>query len=74
VSDDRVLIVSEVVSDDLHPEAKEGAASRRLVATTGKCPCGAMLELPDVLERGGVSLVFLEHEPGCPAADGVEMT
>ena len=54
------------------PELREGLARRRLVASTGRCPCGTELVIPDRLEAGGASGAVVEHEDGCPAtADAV---
>lgn len=61
-----VLILTEDVPDDATPRAKEGIARRRLVATIGRCPCGAVLKLPPVVP-GTVTMVSVEHEPTCPA-------
>jgi hypothetical protein len=52
------------------PLEKERAVRRRLVATTGKCPCGAVLQVPSDLAPGTVSVIRIEHEDGCPAVDG----
>jgi len=64
----RVLVVSEEIADNLSDGEKERLARRRVLATTGRCPCGATLELPRPVP-GSVLVVAVEHEPGCPAAD-----
>lgn len=66
----RVLYIGPELSEDLPPRAREGIARRRLVATTGRCPCGAQLEVPDgALRPGAVAVVAVEHEADCPAVD-----
>ena len=66
----RALVVTEEIPDDATDLEKERIARRRLVATTGRCPCGAILALPE-LTPGTVAIVAVEHEPNCPAADEV---
>lgn len=65
----RVIVVSHSLSDEDRQLEKEGLVRRRLVATTGVCPCGAVLELPREL-RPGVHTVRVEHEHDCPAIRG----
>jgi hypothetical protein len=48
---------------------REGLARRALVATTGRCPCGAELVLPPEITPGAVTMVAVEHERDCPAND-----
>ncbi len=64
----RLVLASEVREDD-PPAVRERAARRRIVATTGVCPCGARAQMPDELEPGTVTFVAVEHEIGCPAID-----
>lgn len=63
------IVISAPISDDASDGEKEGAVRRRLVAVTGRCPCGAVLELPTTIEPGSVKVVRVEHEPGCPAIE-----
>lgn len=63
------LYLGPQIPDDASPLLKERIARRRLVAVTGRCPCGATLELPADL-RPGFRVVRVEHEDGCPAVDG----
>jgi len=65
----RALVITEEIADDADAAEKERVARRRLVATTGRCPCGATLALPDELSPGTVTIVAVEHEPDCPAAN-----
>jgi len=62
-------VVSRQISDDATFAEKEGAARRRLVATTGHCPCGAELKMPPQIQAGTVAIVSVEHEDGCPAIE-----
>lgn len=63
------MVVSNEIPDDATSIEKEGAARRRLVATTGRCPCGAVLSVPAQIEPGTVSVVAVEHETDCPAVE-----
>lgn len=65
----RVLVLSAEVDDDATPLEKEGAVRRRLVAITGRCPCGARLKVPANLAPGSMTVVAVEHEDDCPAVD-----
>jgi hypothetical protein len=64
-----VLYVGPELSEDDAPEVLEGIARRRLVAMTGRCPCGATMPAVDDLEPGTLTIVRVEHEDGCPAID-----
>jgi hypothetical protein len=56
------------IPDDAPAIVREGLARRRLVATTGRCPCGATLTVPaGALKPGTVTTVKIEHEDDCPA-------
>ena len=71
----RVAYVLPVVPEAAPAEAREGLARRRVVAHTGRCPCGARMVLPNRAERRAarrhrtVGHVRVEHEPDCPARD-----
>ena len=65
----RALVVTEEIPDDA-TDREERVRMRHLVATTGRCPCGAILALPE-LTPGTVAIVAVEHEPNCPAVDEV---
>jgi hypothetical protein len=69
-----VLVLTEELDDDASLLEKERAARRRLVATTGRCPCGAQFRLPDDLKAGTVTIVAVEHEDDCPAAEEATTT
>jgi len=64
----RGALLTVEIPDDAPPALREGLARRRLVATTGRCPCGAVLELPDLVP-GALTVAAVEHEPDCPATD-----
>ena len=62
----RRLVISDEIPEDAPARVKEGLARRRIVAMTGRCPCGATV--PDVaLERGKLTVAVVRHEAGCPA-------
>jgi hypothetical protein len=63
----QAIVLTPPISDDSSDREKEGAVRRRLVATTGRCPCGAEMVLPKVLKPGTVTVLSVEHEDGCPA-------
>ena len=62
-------VLTADIPDDATHHIREGLARRRLVATTGSCPCGATLTLPTHVPAGAVTLLAVEHQDGCPAAD-----
>jgi hypothetical protein len=66
----KTVVVSPEIPDAASPRQKEGAARRRLVATTGKCPCGAEMAIPADLKPGSITTVRVEHENDCPAIEG----
>lgn len=74
-SGERALYVGPTLSESLPPEVLEGLTRRRLVATTGVCPCGASLVVPNRAARraaariGRVLHVDVEHEDDCAALD-----
>jgi len=65
----RVLTLVPEIPEDAPPAVREGVARRRLVATTGRCPCGAQLHLPEHPTPGTFTSVAVHHEDWCPAAD-----
>ena len=71
----RALLVLPVIRETDPPEVREGIARRRLVGTTGRCPCGAVRHIPNRAQRradqkaGRASLMEVVHENGCPATD-----
>ena len=65
----RLVYIGPALVDGESPRRKEGAARRRLVALSGRCPCGARFELPPAVEASSIRRLTVEHEPRCPAAD-----
>lgn len=64
----RVVYVGQELTERRSRRELEGIARRQLVATTGKCPCGATLRAPKRAFRpGAITIVTVEHQPGCPA-------
>ncbi len=68
LADGSVVLVLPDIPDDAPQRVREGMARRRLVATTGRCPCGAELVVPEI-RPGAVVTVAVEHEAGCPATE-----
>jgi hypothetical protein len=66
---DRRLVVGAEIPDSASPAVKERAARRRLVAVTGRCPCGAVLRMPEQLAPGVVNIIAVDHQDGCPAIE-----
>ena len=64
----RAAFLTAEIPDKAPPALREGLARRRLVVTTGRCPCGAVLELPEVIP-GAVVTAAVVHENDCPAND-----
>jgi hypothetical protein len=62
----RLVLVGPDITEDQSPDVREGIVRRRLVVTTGVCPCGARFELPELV-RSTVTYIRVEHEPDCPA-------
>jgi hypothetical protein len=72
---DRVLYLGPEITEDAPPAVREGLARRRLVTTTGACPCGAHPTWPSrqqrrAAQRAGTALrVLVSHEDECPATN-----
>lgn len=65
----RALFVTPAIPDDAPPEVREGIARRRLVFSEGRCPCGAVLTIPENRPPGSAGIARVEHEADCPASD-----
>ena len=65
----RAIVLSARIRDDASHREKEGAMRRRLVASTGRCPCGAVLTVPEDLVAGEMTVIAVEHENDCPAIE-----
>lgn len=67
------LVIVPDIPDEAPDAVREGIARRRIVATGGTCPCGAVLRLPNRAQRratDGVFDVTVRHENDCPAVTG----
>ncbi len=62
----KTAYVLPVIPDNAPYMVREGIARRRLVATTGVCPCGAVMDVGTPVP-GEVASIAVEHERGCPA-------
>lgn len=65
----RPLVISAEIPDDAPPRVKEGMMRRRLVAATGRCPCGATIPSDVKLVPGTVTVARVEHAATCPAIE-----
>lgn len=62
----RTLFVLPVIPEDAPAAIREGIARRRITATTGECPCGAVVDYGDP-RPGDVGIGEVWHARGCPA-------
>lgn len=75
VDGERALLVLPSIPDGGSDELREGIARRRLTTTTGRCPCGARMTLPNrrqrrqAVRRKQPLTATVEHEADCPAGD-----
>ena len=71
VSNGPTLVIVTDIPESAPPIVREGLARRALVTTTGACPCGATLRLPNRAERsaarGGMLRADVRHADDCPA-------
>lgn len=67
----RVALVVPAMPPSTAPgRLREAVARRRIVLISGRCPCGATLDLPDIdPDRPAVIAATIEHEADCPAGD-----
>jgi hypothetical protein len=63
----RVAYLLPVISDDAPYAIREGIARRRIAATTGRCPCGAVADYGE-RRPGEAGVGEVHHERLCPAA------
>lgn len=61
------LYVSDVIRESDPPAVREGIARRRVLATTGECPCGAVSPFDPRKISPAIVLEVIEHESDCPA-------
>lgn len=66
----RVLLIAPEIEDSMPSRLKEALSRRRLVITTGRCPCGARPQLPQQ-DGDGLWQALTIHDDGCcaPAAE-----
>ena len=63
------LYVGDAIRETDPPAVREGLARRRMLATEGRCPCGAsVLFDPRVIAPAATSHT-IEHASDCPATD-----
>lgn len=62
----RGVAVLPVIPEDAPPRIREGIARRRIAATTGRCPCGAVIDY-DAGRLDGASVAEVYHDRRCPA-------
>lgn len=60
------LFVLPVIPEDAPYRIREGIARRRIAATTGQCPCGAMTDYGDP-RPGQIGVGEVLHARRCPA-------
>jgi hypothetical protein len=76
----KAVLLLPTIPDDAPDEIREGIARRRIVMTTGTCPCGGEMVGPNRAQRRrmerdkrngdpGVWQVRIEHDDDCPALD-----
>lgn len=63
------LYVGEAIRETDPPAVREGLARRRILATEGRCPCGASVPFDPRIIAPAIALREVEHAPDCPAAD-----
>lgn len=63
---DRGLALLPTIPEDAPFRVREGIARRRITATTGKCPCGAVVDY-EAAQVAGVGVAEARHEARCPA-------
>lgn len=74
---DLIGYVLPVVPEAAPPEVREGLVRRRLAALEGRCPCGAVVTLPNREQRRHAARtrtslrIAVMHEDDCPAIDRV---
>jgi hypothetical protein len=63
-----VLCIIPSPDAELPAEITDALDRRRRAILTGRCDCGAVVELPGV-QKGGVTCVTFVHEEDCPAGN-----
>lgn len=65
----RALYVGMEIRDSDPAAVKEGLSRRRLLATQGRCPCGAVVPFDPSLISPGIAQSATAHAADCPAAE-----
>lgn len=63
----RALYVSDIIRETDPPAVREGIVRRRILATTGQCPCGARNPFDPRRISTAVVMEVVRHETDCPA-------
>lgn len=61
----RILYIGSPITESMSPELKEGIVRRRLLFSTGECPCGARLDTRRL--PAGRQKMTVRHTDRCPA-------
>ncbi len=68
LNQEKTVHVLPSIPDDASPALKDAIAIRNAASTTGRCQCGAEVEIVGRDEIGVIHALFV-HEDDCPAAD-----
>jgi hypothetical protein len=63
------LYIGDEIRESDPPAVREGLARRRLLATEGRCPCGAEVPFDPAIIAPGIVSAAVVHEADCPAAE-----
>lgn len=65
------LYVGDQIRDSDPAEVKEGLSRRRILATTGRCPCGAASPFAPAAISPASVIRSVVHAADCPAAEEI---
>lgn len=65
----RALYVADQIRESDPPAVREGLARRRVLATSGRCPCGAESPLDPAVIPAALIMAAIVHADDCPAAE-----
>jgi hypothetical protein len=63
------LYIGDEIRESDPPAVREGLARRRLLATEGRCPCGAEVPFDPAVIAPGIVSAAVVHAAACPAAE-----
>ena len=63
------LYVGESIRETDPAPVREGLVRRRVLATTGRCPCGAESPFDPAVIPAGLAISAVVHAADCPAAE-----